>query len=160
MTPADGRVIALDVGDVRIGVAVTDPMRTIAQPVEVYRRVGYGPDSRYVQGLCERYGTRCVLLGLPLNMDGTRGGQAEKAMAFGDVLARAGLSVFFWDERMTTVTAERTLIDGGVRREDRKRYVDKLAAAVILEQWLASGCPANDSSGPAGATPCGPEAAE
>ena len=63
-----GRVIALDVGDVRIGVAVTDPTRTIAQPVEVYRRVGYGPDSRYVKGLCERYGTTEVLLGLPLNM--------------------------------------------------------------------------------------------
>jgi len=134
-----GRVIALDVGDVRIGVAVSDPTRTIAQPVEVYRRVGYGPDSRYVQTLCDRYQTTQVLLGLPLNMDGTRGGQAEKAVAFGSVLAQAGLHVFYWDERMTTVTAERTLIDGGVRREDRKLYVDKLAATVILEQWLASG---------------------
>ena len=134
-----GRVVALDVGDVRIGVAVTDPTRTIAQPVEVYRRVGYGPDSRYVKALCERYQTTDVLLGLPLNMDGTRGGQAQKAMAFGKVLADAGLRVFYWDERMTTVTAERTLIDGGVRREDRKLYVDKLAATVSLEQWLASG---------------------
>jgi len=136
-----GRVIALDVGDVRIGVAVTDPTRTIAQPVEVYRRVGYGPDSRYVKGLCERYGTTEVLLGLPLNMDGTRGGQAQKALAFGNVLAEAGLTVYYWDERMTTVTAEKTLISGGVRREDRRLYVDKLAATVILEQWLASGGP-------------------
>ncbi|HPS80537.1 MAG TPA: Holliday junction resolvase RuvX, partial [Candidatus Limiplasma sp.] len=136
-----GRVVALDVGDVRIGVAVSDPTRTVAQPVEVYRRVGYGPDSRYVQALCERYQTRDVLLGLPLNMDGTRGGQAEKAVAFGKVLADTGLRVFYWDERMTTVTAERTLISGGVRREDRKLYVDKLAATVILEQWLASGAP-------------------
>ena len=134
-----GRVVALDVGDVRIGVAVTDPTRTIAQPVEVYKRVGYGPDSRYVVALCERYQTRDVLLGLPLNMDGTRGGQAEKAIAFGKVLEIAGLHVFYWDERMTTVTAERTLIDGGVRREDRKLYVDKVAATVILEQWLLSG---------------------
>ncbi|MDD3213079.1 MAG: Holliday junction resolvase RuvX [Eubacteriales bacterium] len=134
-----GRVLALDVGDVRIGVAVTDPTRTIAQPVEVYRRVGYGPDSRYVQALCERYQTADVLLGLPLNMDGTRGGQAEKALAFGKVLADAGLNIFYWDERMTTVTAEKTLIEGGVRRDERKRNVDKLAAAVILTQWLASG---------------------
>ena len=133
------RVIALDVGDVRIGVAVTDPLGVIAQPLEVYRRVGFSPDSRYVLSLCERYETRRVLLGLPLNMDGTRGGQAQKAMQFGEVLQKAGLSVAYQDERMTTVTAEQVLISGNVRREDRKRYVDKLAAAVILEQWLASG---------------------
>lgn len=139
-----GRVIALDVGDVRIGVAVSDPTRTIAQPVEVYRRIGYGPDTRYVVSLCERYATRDVLLGLPLNMDASRGGQAQKVIALGDVLVRAGLRVFYWDERMTTVTAERTLIDGGVRREDRKLYVDKLAATVILEQWLAAGAPRNE----------------
>lgn len=133
-----GRVIALDVGDVRIGVAVTDPTGTIAQPLEVYKRVGYGPDCRYVQELCRRFDTTVVLLGLPLNMDGTRGGQAEKAQAFGKVLSDAGLDVRYQDERMTTVTAERVLISGSVRRENRKQYVDKLAAAVILEQWLAS----------------------
>lgn len=131
-------MIALDVGDVRIGVAVSDPTGVIAQPLEVYKRVGFGPDSRYVLGLCERFDTRDVLLGLPLNMDGTRGGQAEKAMAFGQVLERAGLNVMYQDERLTTVTAESVLVDGGVRRADRKRYVDKLAAAVILEQWLAT----------------------
>jgi putative Holliday junction resolvase len=133
------RVIALDVGDVRIGVAVSDPMRTIAQPLEVYRRVGYGPDTRYVSALCERYQTRDVLLGLPLNMDGSRGGQAEKVLAFGQQLAQAGMNVYYSDERMTTMTAERTLISGGVRRENRKQYVDKLAATLILEQWLATG---------------------
>ncbi|MBQ7867225.1 MAG: Holliday junction resolvase RuvX [Clostridia bacterium] len=133
-----GRVIALDVGDVRIGVAVSDPTGTIAQPLEVYKRVGYGPDSRYVKALCEKYGTQDVLLGLPLNMDGSLGPQAQKAQAFGQVLADMGLKVFYQDERMTTVTAEQVLISGSVRREDRKRYVDKLAAAVILEQWLAS----------------------
>ena len=136
-----GRVIALDVGDVRIGVAVSDATRTIAQPLEVYRRVGYGPDSRYVLALCERYATRDVLLGLPLNMNGTRGPQAQKATAFGQVLENAGLTVHYMDERMTTVTAERALMDGGVRREDRRLYVDKLAATVILEQWLSSGQP-------------------
>jgi putative Holliday junction resolvase len=133
------RVIALDVGDVRIGVAVTDPARILAQPVEVYRRVGYGPDCRYVQGLCARFDTEDVLLGLPLNMDGSQGPQAQKAQAFGRVLAQAGLNVFYQDERLTTVTAEQTLIAGGVRREDRKRHVDKLAATIILEQWLSSG---------------------
>ena len=76
-------------------------------------------------------------------MDGTRGGQAEKAQACGKVLPDAGLDVRYQDERMTPVTAERVLISGSVRRENRKQYVDKLAAAVILEQWLAS------QSGPA-----------
>ena len=94
--------------------------------------------ARYVQELCRRFDTATVLLGLPLNMDGTRGGQAEKAQAFGKVLSDAGLDVRYQDERMTTVTAERVLISGSVRRENRKQYVDKLAAAVILEQWLAS----------------------
>lgn len=135
----DRRVIALDVGDVRIGVAVSDPTGTIAQPLEVYRRVGYGPDGRYVKALCEKYETDQVLLGLPLNMDGSLGAQAQKAQDFGRVLAeKQGLQVFYQDERMTTVTAEQVLIGGNVRREDRKLYVDKLAAAVILEQWLAS----------------------
>lgn len=134
-----GRVIALDVGDVRIGVAVSDPTGTIAQPLEVYRRVGYGPDSRYVKALCDRYETNRVVLGLPLNMDGTLGGQAQKAQDFGRVLQeKMGLNVSYQDERMTTVTAEQVLIGGNVRREDRRLYVDKLAAAVILEQWLAS----------------------
>ncbi len=133
-----GRVIALDVGDVRIGVAMSDPTGTIAQPLEVYKRVGFGPDSRYVLGLCEKYGTNHVLLGLPLNMDGSLGPQAQKAQAFGNVLENQGLTVSYQDERMTTVTAEQVLIGGNVRREDRKLYVDKLAAAVILEQWLSS----------------------
>ncbi len=134
-----GRVIALDVGDVRIGVAVSDPTGTIAQPLEVYKRVGYGPDSKYVKALCDRFETDQVLLGLPLNMDGTLGGQAQKAQDFGRVLEeRMGLTVYYQDERRTTVTAESVLISGNVRREDRKLYVDKLAAAVILEQWLAT----------------------
>lgn len=138
MTQAIGRVIALDVGDVRIGVAVSDPTGTIAQPLEVYRRVGYGPDCRYVLALCAQYGTMRVVLGLPLNMDGTRGGQAEKAMAFGDLLAKEGLTVDYQDERLSTVTAEKALISGDMRRDARRQTVDKVAAAVILEQWLAS----------------------
>ena len=131
-----GRVIALDVGDVRIGVAVTDPTGTIAQPLEVYRRVGYGPDCRYVQELCRRFDTTVVLLGLPLNMDGSAGGQADKVRAFAQQLEKKGFTVTFWDERMTTVTAERALIEGGVHRADRKRLVDKTAAAVILQAYL------------------------
>lgn len=131
------RVIALDVGDKRIGVAVSDPGGVIAQPLEVYHRVGFGPDCRYVQALCKRYDAALVVLGLPLNMDASRGFQAQKVQAFGDVLAQAGLKVCYQDERLSTRAAQQVLISGDVRREDRKRYVDQLAAAVILEQWLA-----------------------
>lgn len=131
-----GRVLALDVGDKRIGVAVSDPSRTIASPLETYTRVGYGPDARYIKALCERYETGAVLLGLPLNMDGSQGGQAEKTKAFGEVLLKAGLSVEYADERLSSVAAERALIEGGVRRDERKQRVDKVAAAVILQQWL------------------------
>ena len=131
-----GRILALDVGDKRIGVAVSDPTRTIASPLETYARVGYGPDARYIKALCERYETAEVLLGLPLNMDGSAGAQADKTRAFGSVLSEAGLQVFYTDERLTTVTAHRALIEGNMRREERKLHVDKVAAAVILEQWL------------------------
>ena len=131
-----GRVVALDVGDKRIGVAVSDSMRTIAQPLETYARVGYGPDAKYILALCGRYETDTVLLGLPLNMDGSAGIQAGKTRAFGNVLEKAGLTVYYADERLSSVAAERALIEGNMRREDRKRHVDKVAAAVILEQWL------------------------
>ena len=132
------RAIGMDVGDVRIGVAVSDPTGMIAQPLEVYKRVGYSPDVRYALSLCQRYDTKQVVLGLPLNMDGTRGLQAEKVQTLGRLLAEAGLQVAYQDERMTTITAERVLIDGKMRRQERRGTVDKIAAAVILEQWLAA----------------------
>lgn len=133
-----GRVLALDVGDVRIGVAVSDPSGTIAQPLEVYKRVGYGPDSRYVQALAQRLGCEMVVLGLPRNMDGSQGGQARKARDFGDVLLGLGLKIAYQDERLTTVSAERAMLSDDLSRADRKRNVDKIAAALILESWLNS----------------------
>ena len=130
------RIVCLDVGDVRIGVAVSDALRLIATPVEVITRVGWGPDTRKIMAICERYDTRLVLSGLPLNMDGSEGFQAEKVRALCGQLTAAGLQVRFQDERLTTVTAEGALIEGGMRREKRKQHVDKVAAAVILQQWL------------------------
>lgn len=133
------RVLALDIGDVRIGIAVSDTSRRIAQPVSVYRRVGYGPDVRHILSLCQEYDTRLVLCGLPMNMDGSEGYQAQKVRAFGAELQKAGLTVYYQDERLTTVIAEKALLNGGMRREGRRETVDKVAAAVILEQWLDSG---------------------
>lgn len=137
--PRPKRVIALDVGDVRIGVALSDPTGVIAQPLEVYTRVGYAPDSRYVKALMDNYGCEAVIVGLPKNMDGSLGFQAQKARDFGTVLEKEGLTVYYQDERLTTVAAERALIQGDMRREERRRTVDKIAAAMILESWLNQG---------------------
>ncbi len=130
------RMLALDIGDVRIGIAVSDPSRTIATPLEVLKRVGWGPDTRYIKALCERYETDQVLSGLPLNMDGSEGFQARKVRAFCEQLEKAGLSVTYQDERLTTVVAEDALLEDNMSRADRKKNVDKIAAAVILQQWL------------------------
>lgn len=133
------RILCLDIGDVRIGVAVSDERRIIAQPVEVIKRVGWGPDARRIKELCDRYDTVNVLSGLPLNMDGTHGFQAEKVEKFCEKLTELGLNVFFQDERMTTVTAEHALLDFNMSRKDRRQTVDKVAAVVILQQWLDRG---------------------
>ena len=130
------RLVCLDIGDVRIGVAVSDPSGTIASPVEMIRRVGWGPDVRKIKAICERYETNRILSGLPLNMDGSEGFQAKKVRDFCRQLESAGLSVTFQDERLSTVTAEDALIEGGMSRGDRKNNVDKIAASVILQQWL------------------------
>ena len=132
------RIVCLDIGDVRIGVAVSDPTGTIATPVEIIRRVGWGPDTKRIKSICDRYGTDLILSGLPLNMDGTEGFQAKKVRDLCAQLEKAGLSVMFQDERLSTVSAEEVLIEGGVSRSGRKQVVDKVAASVILQQWLAA----------------------
>lgn len=132
----DERIIALDIGDARIGVAVSDASRLIATPIDTIYRVGYGPDVRKVVALCQQYETTQVLSGWPLNMDGTAGFQSEKVKAFCQQLEKAGLNVFYQDERLTTVTATNALIEGNMHRQERKHNVDKVAAAVILQQYL------------------------
>ena len=130
------RVVCLDIGDARIGVAVSDLTRLIATPIDTIYRVGWGPDTKKVVAICEQYETTQVLAGWPLNMDGTAGFQSEKVKNFCAQLEKAGLTVYYQDERLTTVTATNALIEGNMHRADRKHNVDKVAAAVILQQWL------------------------
>ena len=87
-----GKIVGLDVGDVRIGIAVCDEMRLIASPHSVYRRVGFGPDVKHIKALCDQLGTRDIVCGLPRNMDGSIGFQAQKVQALAEQLANAGLS--------------------------------------------------------------------
>ena len=130
------RIIALDVGDRRIGIAVSDPLGFTAQPVETYTRVGYGPDTRRIAQLASQYETNRILCGLPLNMDGTQGFQTQKVREFAAKLEEAGLTVEFYDERMTTVLAEDALLEADMRRENRKKKVDMVAAVMILQSYL------------------------
>ena len=130
------RIVALDVGDARIGVAVSDASRLIASPVEVIHRVGFGPDVKRVQEICRRYDTTLILSGLPLNLNGAEGPQAAKVRLFCQQLEKVGLVVYYQDERLTTVTAENALLEQNMHRAQRRQTVDKVAAAVILQQYL------------------------
>ena len=131
-----GRILALDVGDRRIGIALSDETQLIATPHSVYTRVGWGPDVKHIQKLYNDNKAVLVVCGLPRNMDGSVGFQAEKVQSFAEQLIKAGLPVIFQDERLSTVSAHQALIEGGMRRDDRKGTVDKVAAAVILQAYL------------------------
>lgn len=131
-----GRILALDVGDRRIGIALSDKTQLIATPHSVYTRVGWGPDVKHIQKLYNDHEAVLIVCGLPRNMDGSVGFQAEKVQSFAEQLIKAGMPVVFQDERLSTVSAHQALIEGGMRRDDRKGTVDKVAAAVILQSYL------------------------
>ncbi len=130
------RIIALDVGDRRIGIAVSDPLGITAQPLETYTRVGYGPDVKHIVQIARQYDTDQILCGLPRNMDGSQGFQVDKVKEFASKLEQQGLVVFYYDERMTTMLAEGALLEANMRREDRKKKVDMVAAVMILQSYL------------------------
>ena len=133
------RVICLDVGEKRIGVAVSDALDLTAQGVETLWTRGHEQDAGRVLALCRQYETTRVLCGLPKNMDGTEGFQARRVRDFAERLSQAGLEIRFEDERLTTKLATDLLIQGDVRRQRRKDVVDKLAATYILQSFLDRG---------------------
>lgn len=134
------RILALDVGDKRIGVAVSDALGITAQGLETYTRTGdIEKDVAYILKLAKGYEPVRLLFGMPRNMDGSYGFQAERVKEF----ANAVLNNFtgehaFYDERLTTVSAERVLIEAEMSWQKRRKVVDKLAAVVILQGYLAS----------------------
>ncbi|MFA5450089.1 MAG: Holliday junction resolvase RuvX [Clostridia bacterium] len=131
------RKIALDIGDVRIGIAVSDMLGMIAGGTETYTRRGMVNDMRYIADYCKAREADTIVLGLPINMDGSEGERAIKTREFAEELQKhTDAKIVFQDERLTTVQAERMLIDGGVRRDKRKKVVDKVAAAIILQSYL------------------------
>ena len=131
------RKIGLDVGDVRIGVAVSDLLGICANPRETYVRSGDPvKDADYFSEYARREEADAFVMGLPKNMDGAEGPRAAVTREFGSLLEeRIGLPVRYVDERLTTVSAERLLIEADVRREKRKKVIDKVAATIILNSY-------------------------
>ena len=136
------RIMGLDFGSKTVGVAVSDPLGITAQGIEIVRRTSENKLRKTlarIEELVAEYEVTEIVLGFPKNMNNTIGERADKSLAFKEMLERrTGLPVVMWDERLTTVAANRTLIEGGVRRENRKDYVDMLAAVYILQGYLDS----------------------
>ncbi len=133
------RKIALDIGDVRIGIASSDPMGIIAGGYESYtRKKGcLEADLQYIADYVKKQDADTIVIGLPLNMDGTEGERVMMYREFGASLAEyTAVKIVYQDERLTTVQAERMLISGGVRRDKRKKVIDKVAATIILQSYL------------------------
>lgn len=132
------RKMSLDLGDRRIGVATSDLLGLIANPLETYTRSSLKDDIEHIAKLVKDYEVDCIVLGLPINMDGTEGERVEKSREFGRILSAniPNIRIDYMDERWTTVSAERMLIEADVSREKRKTVIDKVAATIILQSYL------------------------
>lgn len=134
------RKMGLDFGSKTVGVAVSDPLLITAQGVEIVRRKDENKLRRTlarIEELIVAYEVDELVLGYPKNMNDTLGERVEKTLEFKEMLERrTGLSVQLWDERLTTVAADKAMIEAGIRREDRKEHVDKIAAVFILQGYL------------------------
>ena len=134
------RIMGLDFGSKTVGVAISDPLLITAQGIEIVRRKEENKLRQTlarIEELIVEYEVSEIVLGLPKHMNATEGDRVEKTKEFADKLSRrTGLKVVFRDERLTTVAADRAMIEAGIRRENRKEYVDKIAAVFILQGYL------------------------
>ncbi len=134
------RIMGLDFGAKTVGVAVSDPLLVTAQSLETITRKSekkLRQTLARIEELIQEYQIDKIVLGLPKNMNGTEGERVEKTKEFQDMLfRRTGLSVELWDERLTTVAADRIMVESGIRREHRKEHVDAVAASFILQGYL------------------------
>ena len=131
------RLLGLDIGNKTIGVSVSDPLGITAQGVTTIIRASKAEDAAALKALIDKYDVEKLIVGLPKNMNHTLGFQAKRTMNYADYLKEAlGMEIIYVDERLTTSSAEAVLMQGGVRRENRKKHVDKLAAVLILQTYL------------------------
>ncbi len=144
-----GRLLGVDYGDVRVGLAVSDPDRKIAFPLTIYTRQSRERDAVRFKALAKAEGIAGLVVGLPVHLSGKEGQKAAAARAFAAWLSQAtGLPARFWDERFTTVEAESALWNAGLTHKKRKARRDKVAAQMLLQAYLDAGCPADDGTGP------------
>ncbi|MCR5837426.1 MAG: Holliday junction resolvase RuvX [Lachnospiraceae bacterium] len=136
------RIMGLDFGSKTVGVAVSDPLGITAQGLEIVRRQSENKLRKTlarIEELIKEYDVEKIVLGYPKNMNNTLGDRVAKTEEFAAMLERrTGLEIIMWDERLSTVEAQRTMMEAGVRREDRDQYVDKIAATIILQGYLSS----------------------
>jgi len=145
------RLLGVDSGSVRIGLAITDPERKIAFPLATYERQDRERDAAYFIHLVEEEEVGQVVVGLPIHLSGREGQKAGEARAFGAWLAGVtGRPVVYWDERFTTVEAESALWAAGLTNKRRKARRDRVAAQIMLQSFLDAGCPAEEQAGPLG----------
>lgn len=142
------RLLGVDYGTVRIGLAVTDADRRLASPLGTYTRKGAVADERYFRKLVEEEQIGGIVVGLPVHNDGTLGAKAREAKKFGDWLAKiTGLPVAYYDERFTSVEAEQFLLEAGLTSKRRKERRDRVAAQILLQSYLDAGCPERQNFG-------------
>jgi len=135
--PPTGKLLGLDLGTKTIGIAVSDGMRYSATPLETIRRTKFTDDANRLLALIAQHAIAGIVLGLPLNMDGSEGPRVQSTRAFARNLStRTDIPIAFWDERLSTAAVTRTLIEADVRRDKRAQVVDKLAASYILQGAL------------------------
>ena len=132
------RIMGLDVGDKTIGVALSDPLGWTAQGLKTVRRTGIKKDLQKLGEIIKEYDVKKIVVGLPKNMNGTIGPQCQKVLEFNERLGKrfGDIKIIQWDERLTTVAAERILIEADVGRKKRKEVIDKIAAVHILQGYL------------------------
>lgn len=131
------RKLGIDFGDARIGLAISDPLGMIASGLDTLKSAGMEKDSNTIASLCKKHEVDTIVLGLPLNMDGSSGARVEKTKIFADILKeKTGLKIEFVDERLTTVESEKILIELGRKRDQRKEVIDKISAIIILQNYL------------------------
>ena len=128
------RLLGLDVGSKTIGLALSDVSRSIATPLETLKRGKFGDDARWLWALMREHGVAALVIGLPINMDGSEGPRCQSVRQFAkNLLAMADIDICFWDERLSTVAAERAMLEADMSRKKRAENVDKVAAAYILQ---------------------------
>ncbi len=131
------RIIGLDVGEKRIGVALSDELGIAAHPLTVIMRDGLEKDLRKIKEIVQEYSTVQIVVGIPVNMNGTIGESARKMLSFTDFLRKElPVSIETWDERLTTVSSEKVLLEADLSRRKRKKVIDKVAATLLLQCYL------------------------